>query len=63
MPRNNNSRHSYTASLRWDVRDSVAIKLQGSHVKLHAGSLGDLSNDQPGFVPGGSYNLISALAC
>lgn len=58
--RNNNSRHSYTASLRWDVRDSVAIKLQGSHVKLHAASLGDLSNDQPGFVPGGSYNLISA---
>ncbi len=58
--RNNNSRHSYTASLRWDVRDSVALKLQGSHVKMHAGSRGDLSNEQPGFRPGGSYNLISA---
>lgn len=54
------SRHSYTASLRWDVRDSVAVKLQGSHVRNHAGSYGDLGNFQPGFQPGRSYNLVSA---
>lgn len=60
VAQNNNSRHSYTASLRWDVRDNVAVKLQGSHVKNHAGSFGSLKNYQPGFQPGGSYNLISA---
>ncbi len=57
---NNSSRHSYTASLRWDVRDSIAVKLQGSHVSNHAGSYGSLGNQQPGFQPGRSYNLISA---
>ncbi|MGB3392956.1 MAG: hypothetical protein WA956_16220 [Stenotrophomonas sp.] len=57
---NNSSRHSYTASLRWDVRDSIAVKLQGSHVKNHAGSYGSLGNQQPGFQTGRSYNLISA---
>lgn len=56
----NSSRHSYTASLRWDVRDSVAIKLQGSHIRNHAGSYGGMVNIQPGFQPGQSYNLVSA---
>ena len=56
----NAGRHSYTASLRWDARDSIALKLQGSHVQNHAGSFGSLGNVQPGFQPGRSYNLISA---
>ncbi|WP_235974158.1 hypothetical protein [Luteimonas deserti] len=56
----NAGRHSYTAALRWDVRDSVALKLQGSHIENHAGSFGSLGNVQPGFQPGRSYNLISA---
>lgn len=57
---NNASRHSYTAALRWDVRDSIAAKFQISHVQNHAGSFGSLSNIQPGFQTGRSYNLISA---
>jgi hypothetical protein len=57
---NNADRHSFTAALRWDVRDNVAVKLQDSYVKLHAGSYGYLDNLQPGFQPGGSYNLVSA---
>lgn len=57
---NDNSRHSYTAGVRWDVRDNVAVKLQGSHIKNHAGSFGGLGNTQPGFQPGRGYNLISA---
>lgn len=57
---NNTSRHSYTAALRWDVRDGIAAKLQASHVQNHAGSFGSLGNIQPGFEPGRSYNLISA---
>nr|WP_256646587.1 hypothetical protein [Thermomonas paludicola] len=57
---NNADRHSFTAALRWDVHDSIAIKLQASHVKNHAGSVGGLDNLQPGFVPGRGYNLLSA---
>ncbi len=60
VAQNRSSRHSYTASLRWDVRDSVAVKLQGSHVRNHADSFGGLGNFQPGFQPGRSYNLVSA---
>lgn len=54
------NRHSFTASLRWDVRPSVAIKFQAGHIQNHAGSFGSLGNRQPGFVPGRSYNLLSA---
>ncbi len=60
VAQNVKSRHSYTASLRWDAMDNVALKLQGTHVKNHAGSWGSLANFQPGFQPGRSYNLISA---
>ncbi|HEY0335633.1 MAG TPA: hypothetical protein VGC74_18345 [Stenotrophomonas sp.] len=60
VAQNNASRHSYTASLRWDVVESIDVKLQASHVKNHAGAYGDLANFQPGFQPGRSYNLISA---
>ena len=54
------SRHSFTAGLRWDVRESMDIKFQATHVQNHAGSYGALSNIQPGFQTGGSYNLLSA---
>lgn len=57
---NNSNRHSYTGALRWDVHSNIAIKLQASHVQNHAGSFGGLSNVQPGFIPGRSYNLVSA---
>ncbi|MGV7196504.1 hypothetical protein [Xanthomonas axonopodis] len=53
-------RHSVTASLRWDARESMAFKLQASHINNNAGSFGSLNNIQPGFRPGGSYNLLSA---
>ncbi|MBV2210111.1 MAG: hypothetical protein KUL77_11180 [Thermomonas sp.] len=54
------SRHSYGAALRWDVHSNVAVKFQANHVKNHAGSFGGLGNQQPGFVPGRGYNLVSA---
>lgn len=60
VARQNSSRHSYTAALRWDVHSNIAVKLQASHIKNHAGSYGSLSNIQPGFVLGGGYNLVSA---
>lgn len=57
---NNGDRHSYTAALRWDVRDNIAVKLQASRVQNHAGSFGSLDNIQPGFQPGRGYSLLSA---
>ena len=57
---NNSSRHSMGAALRWDVRDSIAVKLQANHIKNHAGSFGGLGNVQPGFQPGRGYTLVSA---
>lgn len=56
----NSNRHSISAALRWDIHSNLALKFQASHVKNHAGSYGDLGNLQPGFVPGRSYNLVSA---
>ena len=60
VSRNNNGRHAITAALRWDVATNVALKVEGSHIKNHAGSYGTLTNPQPGFEPGRSYNLLSA---
>ena len=57
---NNANRHSYSAALRWDVRDNVAVKFQASRVQNHAGSFGSLDNIQPGFQPGRGYSLLSA---
>ena len=56
----NEARQSLTLGARWDVRESVALKLEASHVDSDAGSNGGLNNLQPGFRPGGSYNLVSA---
>ena len=50
----------YPLGARWDVRESVALKLEASHVESDTGSNGGLTNLQPGFRPGGSYNLVSA---
>ena len=60
MLSNNSSRHSIGAALRWDVRDSIALKLQANQIQNHAGSFGGQANQQPGFQPGRSYNLLSA---
>ncbi len=38
---------------------NLDLKLQFDHSDLGAGSAGNLGNVQPGFRPGGSYNLVS----
>ncbi len=45
---------------RWEVSRSSDFKLQFDHTRIGAGSTGVLINTQPGFQPGGSFNLISA---
>jgi hypothetical protein len=49
-----------SAGVRWDFTKSVDAKLQYERLRLDAGSAGTLSNIQPGFVPGGRVNVLSA---
>ena len=56
----NENRRSLTVGTRWDFRENFALKLEASHVDAGAGSSGGLTNLQPGFQRGGSYNLLSA---
>jgi hypothetical protein len=56
----NVARDSVTVGTRWDFRENFALKLEAAHVRADAGSNGGLTNLQPGFRHGGSYNLLSA---
>ena len=44
---------------RWDFTRNVALKLQYDVAKLNAESSGILTNKQPGYQPGGAYNVFS----
>jgi opacity protein-like surface antigen len=44
---------------RWDFVKNVALKVQYDHTRIGAGSIGTLTNIQPGFAPGGTVNLFS----
>jgi|SRR5579859_452274 len=46
---------------RWDFTRDVDLKLQFDHTRLGDGSPGTLINTQPGFRPGGTVNVISAV--
>lgn len=50
-----------SVGVRWDFARSVDLKLQYDYTRLGAGSPGTLSNLQPGFQPGGSVSLFSAV--
>lgn len=56
----NHARQSLTLGSRWDVRANVAVKLEVAHVEADDDSFGGLYNAQPGFEPGGSYDVLSA---
>ena len=60
LARNDSSLDSLTVGTRWDFRENFALKFEASHVDAGAGSNGGLTNLQPGFQRGGSYNLLSA---
>ncbi len=48
---------SVSAGLRWDFATNLALKAQYDRVKNATGSFGALTNAQPGFKTGESYNL------
>lgn len=49
-----------SAGVRWDFLDNVCLKLQFDHSNIGSDSDGTLLNIQPGFQPGGSFNVFSA---
>ncbi len=50
---------SYSAGLRWDFRANLALKAQYDHVSNATGSTGALTNTQPAFKTGETYNLAT----
>lgn len=52
-----------TASLgaRWDFAKNAAFKMQFDHSNIGKGSPGTLDHMQPGFEPGGKYNVFSVV--
>jgi hypothetical protein len=50
-----------SVGVRWDFARNVDLKLQYDYTRLGAGSPGTLNNIQPGFQPGGSVSLFSAV--
>jgi hypothetical protein len=50
-----------SAGVRWDFAKNVDLKVQYDYILLGAGSPGVLSNLQPGFQPGGTVSLFSAV--
>ncbi len=54
--------NTVSVGVRWDFMQNLDLKLQYDHSRLGAGSAGNLGNIQPGFRPGGSYNLVSIAA-
>ena len=55
-----NGYDTFTLGTRWDLVESVALKLQLDHMRLDSGSNANLINLQPGYVPGGEVNVFSA---
>lgn len=53
------SQRTLSLGLRWDIASKFALKGQYDHIDLAKDSAGLLTNLQPGFVPGGSVNLLS----
>ncbi len=56
----NASSRSVTLGNRWDFRSNFDFKVEVTHNQNSAGAVGALTNLQPGFVPGKSYDLVSA---
>jgi hypothetical protein len=55
----NGSQQTMSAGVRWDFAKNFAFKAQYDHIDLDDGSMGQLANYQPGFVPGGKVNVFA----
>jgi len=48
-----------SVGVRWDLARNTALKIQYDHSNIINGSPGTLVNVQPGFVTGGTFNVVS----
>lgn len=55
-----NDYKSTSLGMRWDFHKQADFKLQLDRFNNDAGSIGPLVNVQPGFVPGRSFNVLTA---
>jgi len=53
--------HTASIGVRWDFARSAALKLQLDEVRVDSGSRGTFGNFQPGFAPGSSARIFSAV--
>ena len=53
------SQSGISVGTRWDFMNNFDVKVQYDHIDIDSGSHGRLTNQQPGFVPGGTVDLIS----
>jgi hypothetical protein len=56
----NPEQQTFSLGARWDFAKQFALKLQYDRTRLGAGSDGTLINTQPGFQPGGRFDVFSA---
>jgi len=52
--------NTISIGVRWDFMKNTDLKLQFDHTSIGDGSIGMLSNTQPGFQLGGKVNMLSA---
>ncbi|WP_248802797.1 hypothetical protein [Pseudomonas sp. MWU13-2100] len=55
----NSGQHTLSVGMRWDFMQNMDAKLQYDYTRLNSNAIGPLINLQPGYEPGGSFNLIS----
>ena len=53
--------HTTSIGVRWDFARSAALKLQLDDVRVDSDSRGTFGNFQPGFTPGSSARIVSAV--
>lgn len=53
--------HTTSIGVRWDFARSAALKLQLDDVRVDSDSRGTFGNFQPGFAPGSSARIVSAV--
>jgi hypothetical protein len=55
------AQHTVSAGVRWDFMRNAALKVQVDDVRVDSGSRGTFGNFQPGFQPGSTARIVSAV--
>jgi hypothetical protein len=55
------AQHTVSAGVRWDFMRNAALKVQLDEVRVDSSSRGTFGNFQPGFSPGSTARIVSAV--